>query len=359
MSSVTLLFGIPRRSTGPSGRAGSPSGGPNYLQVGIIGLCSICLTACAIDGSKQENGTLIGAGAGAAAGAGIGKLVGGDKGALIGGVIGLLVGSVVGNEIGRKLDENDRKKLEESRREALASNQAQSFYAASAHSQVTVEPTRSFIKADQHIQLDGDVTPVAMTIVLPNVVSAYVDTPVYRSPDFSGSPKMLIAKGATITTIATVDQSNWVLIGLGQYGIGYVPMQFLDPSIAQQLSDALAAPQPTTAPPRRSHRQHAPQKPNDGPGNTDRLLRDSGPWLPPRDHMTGTTTSSSDYSSLTNQGVETVRAAAGGDGDAQARLTAASVNVQCRDLTTSLLSDNRVVAKETSTNCILPAGVSS
>ncbi|MCG5055033.1 MAG: OmpA family protein [Myxococcales bacterium] len=59
--------------------------------------------------TKQQTGTLIGAGAGLGAGAGIGAAVGGKKGAIIGGTVGAIGGAAAGNLIGRYMDKQEEK----------------------------------------------------------------------------------------------------------------------------------------------------------------------------------------------------------------------------------------------------------
>lgn len=70
------------------------------FMVVMTGL-TLLVTSC---GSYTGNGTLIGAGGGAALGAGIGALIGGGKGAAIGAAVGGGVGAGTGALIGRHMD---------------------------------------------------------------------------------------------------------------------------------------------------------------------------------------------------------------------------------------------------------------
>lgn len=74
------------------------------VLVAIVSLLGGPLSGCANikdDRTRtQTEGTLVGAGVGAAAGAGIGAAVGGGRGALIGAGIGLLVGGLAGAAVG-------------------------------------------------------------------------------------------------------------------------------------------------------------------------------------------------------------------------------------------------------------------
>ena len=69
-------------------------------MIALTGL-TVLVTSC---GSYTGNGSLIGAGGGAALGAGIGALIGGGKGAAIGAAVGGGVGAGTGALIGRHMD---------------------------------------------------------------------------------------------------------------------------------------------------------------------------------------------------------------------------------------------------------------
>lgn len=62
--------------------------------------CSLAATVACTDMSKEQQGTLTGAGMGAAAGAGIAAIAGGDgwTGAAIGAVAGGVIGNMKGKE---------------------------------------------------------------------------------------------------------------------------------------------------------------------------------------------------------------------------------------------------------------------
>ncbi len=63
------------------------------------------LAGCAPPQNKQEQGTRIGVGAGAAGGALLGQLIGGNtKATLIGAGVGALAGGLIGNQVGKQMD---------------------------------------------------------------------------------------------------------------------------------------------------------------------------------------------------------------------------------------------------------------
>lgn len=73
------------------------------FKFATIAMCfAMLISSC---GTAQKNGTLIGAGGGAALGALAGRLIGGNaKGTVIGAAVGTAVGATAGNLIGRHMD---------------------------------------------------------------------------------------------------------------------------------------------------------------------------------------------------------------------------------------------------------------
>lgn len=71
----------------------------------VIFIVSISFYSCATTQTRQEKGTVIGAGTGAAVGAILGQVIGGDtESTLIGAGIGAALGGIAGNQIGRYMD---------------------------------------------------------------------------------------------------------------------------------------------------------------------------------------------------------------------------------------------------------------
>jgi len=74
----------------------------------VLLLVILFLAGCAPPQNKQEQGTRVGVGAGAAGGALLGQLIGGNtKATLIGAGIGALAGGVIGNQVGKRMDEQE------------------------------------------------------------------------------------------------------------------------------------------------------------------------------------------------------------------------------------------------------------
>ena len=302
--------------------------------------CAALLLGCATQ--NQTGGGLAGAVVGAVAG----KAVGGDRGALV----GALIGAAIGQDIGKRLDERDRQRLAEARNMALAQNQAQKFYAESAKAQISVDPTRTYTQSKQLLVLDSDVASVAVTMTVPFGTDAHVDTPIYRAPSYSTRPKLVVSRGTPIMAIAKVDESDWVLVGRGEYGMGYVHSDYFK----RDIIDKLASSKPTGRPPKSS----VPTKPpvTTSGGRTDTLLSDANSVLPPADHLAIKKTDAGEYSKAAFTGNANASAALKGDKRALGTAKVAPIKVECTDLTTTLLSDNKQETKETSTVCRDSAG---
>lgn len=75
------------------------------LIFSILFIVTLSLFSCATMQTKQEKGTAVGAGSGAAVGAILGQAIGGDtESTLIGAGIGAALGGIAGNQVGRYMD---------------------------------------------------------------------------------------------------------------------------------------------------------------------------------------------------------------------------------------------------------------
>lgn len=71
-------------------------------------LLGFFLASCAPPQNRQEQGTRIGVGAGAAGGALLGQLIGGNtESTLIGAGVGALAGGLIGNQVGKHMDQQE------------------------------------------------------------------------------------------------------------------------------------------------------------------------------------------------------------------------------------------------------------
>jgi surface antigen len=206
------------------GGLGSSIGGRHGSLLRTIS--AVCIAAGLLQACATKSETM--AGIGVIAGAVIGNAIGGDKGALVGAAIG----ASIGYGIGKGMDEADRKKLAEARAMANQENAKQQFYSTSAKALVTVEPSKTYASPQKQALLFDKNTQVApMTVVVTEAQAAYVDTPIYLSPDYNRAPKLLLAKGTSMQRIAAVDGTDWYGVGQGEYVIGYVHKDYFDQKI--------------------------------------------------------------------------------------------------------------------------------
>jgi len=98
---------------------------------------TLVLTACSP--TKEDIGTLAGAGTGAA----VGTQIGGGRGQLAAGVAGTLIGAYVGKSIGRSLDEVDRMKMERAL-ERQPTGETYSWENPDSGAEYAVTPTRTY-----------------------------------------------------------------------------------------------------------------------------------------------------------------------------------------------------------------------
>lgn len=316
------------------------------------------LLGCATQGET-------GAAVGALVGAVIGHAVGGDRGA----VLGAALGGGLGFAIGKNMDEADRKKLAEARAQAAQANVKQTFYSPSLKANVVVEPSRTYVSPQkQELVFDRDMQVVPMTVLVASAETAYVDTPIYASPDYNRSPKLLVIKGSKIQRIAVIDGTDWFVVGQGDYGMGYVHKDYFDRKIMAATATAASKEEQLKL------AQLKPQKPGKKPPSTkvtkpanagtvkassdvaSSMLDSTVLNLPPADHFSTPKTNASDFSATASAGASKADAVKQGNKAflTQAKLVGASA--QCRDLVTTLLQENKTVATEKSTTCSTTKG---
>lgn len=337
----------------------SPNVRNMFAMRAIAASLCLALTACA---TKGETGALLGA----AVGAVIGKAVGGRDGA----IAGALIGGILGGGIGASMDADDKRKLAEARAAAAKSASRQMFYSASAKATVVVEPSQSTYKPGTKIALASDLVDRPLIEQTPFTISAYVNTPIYAAPTFDASPKLTIPAGEPITTVAQVrDMDDWVVVGTAGYGLGYAHRKMLDTQARTDVENALRSSESTSvgtkpiaakiaksdkrtvskAPPRSATKPAAVDKPSN-PSTTDGLLASGVSYLPPTSHLQATASDAASYNKSLDQGREQSRAAiiSGGSGG---EVRVVNTSVECRDLTSILLSNNKEVGREKTTAC--------
>ena len=90
----------------------------------VLLTASLALSSCETSGSKEQSGTLIGAGIGGLIGSQFGGNTGGRVAA---GIIGAGIGGLIGNRIGAELDAQDRARLHEITTASIRTGRSRSF----------------------------------------------------------------------------------------------------------------------------------------------------------------------------------------------------------------------------------------
>jgi surface antigen len=334
---------------------------PRLKRALVVCIC-IGLSACA---TKTDTGGL----AGGAIGAVVGSAIGGKKGALVGAVLG----AAVGYSIGSKMDADDKRKLAAARAEAARSASSQSFYSPSTKAMVEVAPSAIIYKPAATIALAPDLVDRTLIDTPLSTQIAPINIPIYSTPSFDTMPKLVLAAGSSVTTIAQVQGlDDWVVVGSAGYGLGYVNKKMLDEKAKEDAakaypSQSVSAPETKVAvgststgkpPPKPLVKAPAVSKPpaknsalpTAGAASTSALLDGDAKYLPPQAHLKTAPNSAAAYQAGIQRGDEqSKRAIASGKSNGDVRLV--STNTECRDLTTVLLSDNKEIGREKTTAC--------
>jgi len=306
-------------------------------------LC-LTLTACATQG---QTGALVGAVLGGA----IGKAVGGRDGALAGAAIGALVGG----GIGANMDAADKRRLALARTSAAESASRQTFYATSRKATVVVEPSAAAYQPNgAKLALAPDLVDLPLIEQTPVTVTAYVNTPIYSAPTFDASPKMVIPAGEPVTTVAQIQGvGDWVVVGTAGYGLGYAHKKMLQSEVRVDVANATRASEFEKAREARIStmtKADVPVAPTTPPkATTDSLLSSSAAYLPPPSHLQAAPVNASSYAKSLERGKGQSNAAIAGGRRGEVRVV--NTTVECRDLTSILLSNDKELSREKTTAC--------
>jgi len=162
------------------------------------------------------------------------KIIGGKEGA----IIGAAIGGLIGNRIGDQLDEQDRKKLVEIEANAVRTNKNGSFVSKKG-AQVSVQAGVPTFEGRKPFIFAAGVTPQQVVLSEARSMDAYVDTPLFSSPNENQTARIVIKRGVPITVVASVaGQPGWFVVGDGNVGIGYLPARFLQAEIVRTQAEA-------------------------------------------------------------------------------------------------------------------------
>lgn len=328
-----------------------------------ISVC-IAISGCA---TKSDNGALIGAALGAA----VGSAIGGRDGALIGAGLG----AIVGRGIGADMDATDKARLVQAKLDAANSSARQEFYSPSAKSTVVVESGQPSFIPKTKIVLASDVSERGFSEIIESTIAAYVDTPVYAAPSFDVNPKLVIPTGSKITTIASVRGSqDWVLVGSGDFGIGYVHRKMLFAQVKTDVENVLQSkttsqtskntptrvansatsiPSSTTAQPNSSKSSataSVPANQSNAANPTASLLASNASYLPPKSHLQSASSNAGDYAKSLETGRDKAKIVTA-SGRSTSELRLATISAECKDITATLLSNNKETGREKTTAC--------
>jgi surface antigen len=210
------------------------------------------LASCA--GTSKED---LGAGIGAIAGALIGSQAGKGHGRVVATLLGAVAGGILGKQFGKYLDEQDQKKIAEATERALVEGNQQVYVAEKSRAKVTMTPTATtYQNGSDVLVVQGVETSYPLVAEKASKV-ARVDTQARGTPNVSGNATRGIARAEKVDVIATVRDSDWVLVAQNNIGLGYVRAAMLADDVAmtrgstQKVSTA-TKPSPVQSQPKQS-----------------------------------------------------------------------------------------------------------
>ena len=183
--------------------------------------------------SKENIGTVIGAGAGIL----IGSQVGGGDGRHLAMLAGAIAGGMIGKYIGASLDERDRQALERQTQAALMSGQdGQTIYWQSEHSgataQITPIATETRTQAAS-IQRTTKVQSVPNLTLLNAPYETTAGVNIRSAPSTTADRVGSLAAGTSFTALGRTD-NDWIAVGRRGVNVGYIYAPLVRPAVAQK-----------------------------------------------------------------------------------------------------------------------------
>ncbi|KAA0875641.1 SH3 domain-containing protein [Nitrincola tapanii] len=185
--------------------------------------------------SKENLGTVIGAGAGIL----IGSQVGGGDGRRLAMLAGAIAGGMIGKHIGASLDERDRRALEMQTQAALMSGQdGQTIYWQSEHSgataQITPVATETRTQAAS-MQRTTRVQSVPNLTLLNAPYETTAGVNIRSAPSTTSDRIGSLAAGTSFTALGRTD-NDWIAVGRRGVNVGYIYAPLVRPVVAQQAT---------------------------------------------------------------------------------------------------------------------------
>lgn len=191
-------------------------------------VCSaLILTVPGCGATKEQLGTLAGAGAGIL----ISSQVGGKykQAAMIGGAI---LGGLIGNRIGKYLDERDKQRMEEVTQQAIVTGKDQTWDNPENKTRGTAHVVSSQTKeAPIPVRVLKDkVTQVPPLDILGQTYRAVKNADLRGGPGTDYKVVGNLASGKAINVVGKVRASDWYLISEDGVGSGFVEIAALEPA---------------------------------------------------------------------------------------------------------------------------------
>jgi surface antigen len=183
------------------------------------------LFSCEGSGKKQEGGALIGAGVGALVGRAVSK---NEK--TLGTVLGAAAGAAAGGYIGCRMQSTDTALAQQATKRALDDGTTQSWSnkrtGASGRIDVISSTYGPPIRGDQ-LRFERNVQALSSYDAVGGDYTVRSTANLRSSPSTKGSVVGKLSAGERVEVLAGVPSSNWLLVGRGGYGVGYVSSSLL------------------------------------------------------------------------------------------------------------------------------------
>jgi surface antigen len=186
------------------------------------------LFGCEGSGKKQEGGALIGAGVGAL----LGRAVSKDNKTL-GTVLGGAAGAAAGAYIGCRMQSTDQAMAQQATKRALDDGQSQTWSnsrtGASGRIDVVSSSYGPPIRGDG-LRFERNIQTLPSYDAVGGDYTARSTANLRSSPSTSGKVVGKLSAGERVEILGGVPGSNWLLVGRGGYGTGYVSSGLLNQS---------------------------------------------------------------------------------------------------------------------------------
>lgn len=183
------------------------------------------LFSCAGSGGKQEGGALIGAGVGALVGRAVSK---NEK--TLGTVLGAAAGAAAGGYIGCRMQSTDTALAQQATKKALDDGASQTWSnkrtGASGRIDVISSTYGPPISGDQ-LRFERNIQALPSYDAVGGDYTVRSTANLRSGPSTKGAVVGKLSTGERVEVLGGVPSSNWLLIGRGGYGVGYVSSSLL------------------------------------------------------------------------------------------------------------------------------------